>query len=51
MEEKSTAKNRVVVNILGSNYTIITDNDEEQLKKVAGFVDELIRQVKKNILI
>ncbi|MCO8194365.1 MULTISPECIES: cell division protein ZapA [Anaerofustis] len=48
MEEKSTAKNRVVVNILGSNYTIITDNDEEQLKKVAGFVDELIRQVKKN---
>lgn len=48
MEETNTSKKKVVVNILGSNYTIITDNDEEELKKVSVFVDELIKQVRKN---
>ena len=41
-------KEKVVVSILGTNYTILTDSDEEEVRKVAAFVEELILKVKNN---
>lgn len=38
------AKNRIKVNIAGMTYTLVTDEGEERLKKIASYVDREIER-------
>jgi len=41
------APGRICVNIFGSEYHLISDDDEKYVKKVAQFVDDKMREIDK----
>ena len=42
------AETRVKVRIYGQDYTIAGDRDEETIRRIAGYVDEKMREVGRN---
>ena len=42
------APGRICVNIFGSEYHLISDDDEKYVKKIAQFVDDKMREIDKN---
>ena len=41
-------KNRVTVNILGKEYSIVSDVDPDYIRKAAGYLDSKMREVAEN---
>ena len=39
------ADNKIVVNIAGMDYTLISDQDENQIEQIAAYVDKKIREI------
>ena len=39
------ADNKIVVNIAGMDYTLISDQDENQIEQIADYVDKKIREI------
>ncbi|HHJ52526.1 MAG TPA: cell division protein ZapA [Caldithrix abyssi] len=42
------APGHIRVNIFGSEYTLMSDNDENFVKEIARYVDEKMREIDKN---
>lgn len=46
MELDQRAKKRVLVNILGVNYPILTDEDDETMQQIEQLLSELVQSIK-----
>ena len=44
------ADNKIVVNIAGMDYTLISDQDENQIEQIAAYVDKKIKEIDNNKL-
>ncbi len=42
------AAGQIRVNIFGSEYTLISDSDENYVKEIARYIDEKMREIDKN---
>ncbi len=42
------ASGQVRVNIFGTEYSLIADNDEDYVKQVAQYIDEKMREIDRN---
>ncbi len=42
------APDRICVNIFGSEYHLVSDDDEKYVKKVAQYIDDKMREIDKN---
>ena len=42
------APDRISVNIFGSEYHLISDDDEKYVKKVAQYIDDKMREIDKS---
>ncbi len=42
------AAGQVRVNIFGSEYTLVSDNDESYVKEIAQYIDQKMREIDKN---
>ena len=42
------ASGQVRVNIFGTEYSLIADNDEEYVRQVAQYIDEKMREIDRN---
>ncbi len=42
------AASQIRVNIFGSEYTLISDSDENYVKEIAQYIDEKMREIDKN---
>ena len=43
--DKAAEKNKVIVNIYGSNYTMRTAYSEEQVEKIVAYLNEKMQEV------
>jgi cell division protein ZapA (FtsZ GTPase activity inhibitor) len=41
-------KRKMTINIMGVDYQVITDDDEDRVKMIASFVDKLIKETKQS---
>ena len=46
--DKAADKNKVTVNIYGSNYTMRTAYTDEQVEKIVGYLNEKMQEVGEN---
>ncbi len=42
------ATGQIRVNIFGSEYTLVSDSDENYVKEIARYIDEKMREIDKN---
>ncbi len=42
------ANGQIRVNIFGSDYTLVSDNDENYVREIAQYIDQKMREIDKN---
>ncbi|APF19401.1 cell division protein ZapA [Caldithrix abyssi] len=42
------ANGQIRVNIFGSEYTLVSDNDENYVREIAQYIDQKMREIDKN---
>lgn len=42
------APGQIRVNIFGSDYTLVSDNDENYVKEIARYIDDKMREIDRN---
>ncbi len=42
------ANGQIRVNIFGSEYTLVSDNDEKYVREIAQYIDQKMREIDKN---